>query len=169
MVSSVQCQIRPLAAADEPVLWEIVYHAIYVPDDRAPPPRSIVHHPNIARYVRGWGRAHDSGYAAVVPDTRQVVGAAWLRLLTAPERGYGYIDDRTPELTIALLPRYRGMGIGTRMMNALIASAAQRYRAISLSVSPENPAMRLYARLGFEVVGGSELSLTMKKELQREK
>ncbi|NJL80486.1 MAG: hypothetical protein HC836_29095 [Richelia sp. RM2_1_2] len=39
-----------------------------------------------------------------------------------------------------------------------------RYPAIFLSVSLENPALRLYQRLGFKIVSQLDNSLTMKKE-----
>ena len=39
------------------------------------------------------------------------IGAAWLRLLKGDERGYGHVDDETPELGMAVLPAYRGRGV----------------------------------------------------------
>jgi ribosomal protein S18 acetylase RimI-like enzyme len=58
----------------------------------------------------------------------------------------------------------RGRGIGAQLLAALIAEAErQRLPALSLSVEPRNPAVRLYARLGFEVVGGVGGSLTMQR------
>ena len=102
-----------------------------------------------------------------------LLGAAWLRLLTGDNKGYGYVDDLTPELCISVLPESRGMGIGTQLLNQLFENVQHRYLAVSLSVSEENPALRLYRRLGFEVVnatsGQLHGSLTMKKELKRDK
>ncbi len=154
---------RPLSDADEPFLWEIVYHAIYLPAGVAAPPRSIVQHPKIAKYVRGWGNATDLGFAAVIEGSVQPVGAAWLRLLRGEQRGYGYVADDIPELTVALLPRYRGAGTGTHLLTHLLDAAQQRFPGVSLSVSPENPALRLYQRLGFQVVNDSGSSWTMLK------
>jgi ribosomal protein S18 acetylase RimI-like enzyme len=119
--------------------------------------------PELGRYVRGWGRPDDVGLLAVDAETGQPVGAAWLRLMTREEAGYGYVDDETPELSIAVLPRYRGKGAGTLLLTRLLGDAERMYKAISLSVSGDNPAVRLYERLGFEAVSSSGTSLTMKR------
>ena len=87
-------------------------------------------------------------------------------MLEKENRGYGYIDDATPELSIAVRPAHRGKGVGTQLMSRLLKEAGSRYEAISLSVSEENPAMRLYCRLGFEIDGKEGTSVTMKKELK---
>ncbi|MBW4511576.1 MAG: GNAT family N-acetyltransferase [Scytonematopsis contorta HA4267-MV1] len=81
-------------------------------------------------------------------------------------QGYGYINNETPELSIAVLPEYRKRGIGTQLIVHLLDRIKNLYPAISLSVSLENPALRLYQCLGFEIVGQSNDSLTMKKQLK---
>lgn len=160
---SVAYRIRPLTRADEPALWEMLYYAIHVPPGSEPPLRSILEVPEIARYVQGWGRPGDEGLAAELTDSNQIIGAAWLRRLTAEAPGYGYIDDATPELSIAVAPPFRGQGIGARLLAGLLALAQERYAAVSLSVSVDNPALRLYRRLGFEVVRQTGSALTMCK------
>ena len=51
---------------------------------------------------------------------------------------------------IALLPIWCGQGIGTLLMQAVLAEATQCAAGlVRLSVDPRNPARRLYARLGF--------------------
>ncbi|KYF84216.1 GCN5 family acetyltransferase [Sorangium cellulosum] len=151
--------IRLLTPADEPLLWEMLYQAIHVPEGSPPPPRDIVHRPELSRYVQGWGQRDDLGVVAL--QEGEVAGAAWLRRLTGAQRGYGHVDDETPELSIALLPHHRGRGLGTRLLTSLLEEARNRYPAISLSVSPDNPALRLYRRLGFVEVGRNGASLTM--------
>ncbi|MGO8994197.1 MAG: GNAT family N-acetyltransferase [Polyangiaceae bacterium] len=59
------------------------------------------------------------------------------------------MDDETPELAIAVMPDAVGNGHGTRMLERLLQEARGRYPGVSLSVRKENPARRLYARLGF--------------------
>ncbi len=158
-------EIEPLTAADEPMLWQMLYHAIFVPEGEERPSPEIVQQPELARYVRGWGRPTDLGFKAVSAEG-EPVGAAWLRLLTGDERGYGHISDSIPELTIALLPEYRGQAIGTRLLEALVAAASQKFDEISLSVTPENAAVHLYQRFGFEVVHLKGTSYTMKVALK---
>ncbi len=161
MADSINIVVRPLTPSDEGFLWEMLYQALYVPPGAPPLPHEIVRQPEISRYVENWGEPGDAGFAAIDVSVQQPVGAAWIRLLTGERRGYGYVDDATPELSVAVLPGYRGLGIGTKLMARLLAEAQSDYPAISLSVSADNPAARLYQRLGFEVIGESGASLTM--------
>ncbi len=121
--------------------------------------QSVLARPELAHYVSGWPRPGDLG---VVAEDGQPVGAAWLRLLPEHDRGYGFVDAETPQLSISVVPTHRGRGIGSRLLEALIVSArAQRHEALSLSVEPDNPARRLYERCGFQLVGAVDSSLTM--------
>lgn len=156
-------QIRPLKPSDEPFLWEMLYYALYVPEGAEPLPRNIVKTPGLIHYVQGWGQPGDDGFVAIVTDSGQPIGAAWLRLLTGERRGYGYVDDGTPELSIAVLPEHRGQGVGTQLLSRLLESARRKYPAISLSVAQNNPAIRLYERMGFKVVRQVGDSVTMRK------
>jgi ribosomal protein S18 acetylase RimI-like enzyme len=142
----------------------MLYRALYVPAGHAPFPSDIVNEPKIARYVTGWGRENDAGFAAVDLSTLAPVGAAWIRLFSRDNQGYGLVDEQTPELSIALLPAHRNQGLGTLLLNQFISDAGLRYNAISLSVSAENPAVRLYQRLGFEVIRQEGDSLIMLKD-----
>lgn len=62
------------------------------------------------------------------------------------------MDDHTPELAIAVAPEMVNSGVGTRMMRELLRRTRGRYPAVSLSVRTDNPARRLYLRLGFTPV-----------------
>jgi GNAT superfamily N-acetyltransferase len=52
---------------------------------------------------------------------------------------------------ISLLPAHRGQGRGRRLVEALIGEADAAGKAVSIHVERFNPALRLYARLGFEL------------------
>jgi ribosomal protein S18 acetylase RimI-like enzyme len=54
-------------------------------------------------------------------------------------------------MDIALLPEFRGQGIGTRLLAALVGEADRGECTLSIHVERMNPALRLYRRLGFEV------------------
>jgi ribosomal protein S18 acetylase RimI-like enzyme len=56
-------------------------------------------------------------------------------------------------MDIALLPEHRGRGIGTRLIEALMERAQASGVPMTLHVEANNPAQRLYARLGFVDVG----------------
>lgn len=163
---SLEFRIRPLTIADEPFLWEMLYQALFVPPGCLPFSREVVQEPEISRYVDGWGTDGDLGVIAICARTQAPIGAAWVRLLAGDESGYGWVDDETPELTIAVLPGSRGKGVGSQLLAQLMELARARYRAISLSVAAENPARRLYERLGFLTVAWGEYVLTMKKDLK---
>lgn len=147
--------ILPLTLSDQPLIWEMLFQAIFVPAGTDPPSRAILKEPVLAHYAENWGREGDMGYKALVAGV--VAGAAWLRLIL----GYGHVSDDLPELTLAVLPNYRGQGIGTALLTKLIVAAAQSYPGISLSVVGENPAMSLYHRLGFEILRPDGASYTM--------
>lgn len=111
----------------------------------------ILLEPDIACYVQGWGRPGDWGFLAC--DEKTPVGAIWLRQWIGDEKGYGYVSPDIPELSIALLPEYRRMGLGTRMIRTVMSMAKGVYPGLSLSVVESSPARRLYRRLGFRKVG----------------
>ncbi|WP_420456876.1 GNAT family N-acetyltransferase [Rubrivirga sp.] len=157
--------VRLATPGDEPFLWTALYHALHVPPGAEPFPAEAVRRPEIARYVAGWmGRPGDLGVVAEVGGVP--VGAAWLRRWPASDRGFGFVDQATPELSMALLPGHRGRGVGTTVLRRLLAEARRESDAVSLSVSESNPALQLYRRLGFVVVGESKGgSVTMRKAL----
>jgi len=154
--------IRPLAQDDAHCLWEMLYQAIHIPAGAEPPSREIVHAPELAHYVAGWGRPGDLGCLAVDAEGL-LVGAAWLRRFPADDPGYGFVDAATPELSMAVMPSWRGQGIGSRLLAALLDAAAECYPAVSLNVQADNPALRLYRRFGFEVVEDGGAWYTMRK------
>ena len=66
---------------------------------------------------------------------------------------YGHVDDETPSFAISLYKEYRGQGIGTEMMKAMLALLKEQgYEQASLAVQKENYAVRMYQKLGFEIV-----------------
>ena len=83
------------------------------------------------------------------------VGAAWARQYSPDEQPAFYVDECTPEITIGVKPHLRGQGVGRRLLKALTAEAAQRGIGLCLNVRHDNPARRLYKRVGFRLVPGS--------------
>jgi ribosomal protein S18 acetylase RimI-like enzyme len=118
----------------------------------------------LSRYVDNWGRPGD--VAVIAHETGNRVGAAWLRIFSPDEPGYGYVDDTTPELSIAVVPSRRRHGLGKELMEALVAAAdAAGHEAVSLSVEADSPAVTFYERNGFERVREQEGGLVMLKRL----
>jgi GNAT superfamily N-acetyltransferase len=154
------CELRAATVSDQPFLWEMLYLALFVPPGEPPLPRSLLREPAIARYVEGWGlRSDDSGLIALVDNAP--AGAAWLRCFPASEPGYGFVDERTPELSIAVLPAHRGKGIGSRLLERLLHGVD----STSLSCDPANPSWRLYVRLGFEPLPDGRTMLRIRSSI----
>jgi ribosomal protein S18 acetylase RimI-like enzyme len=55
-------------------------------------------------------------------------------------------------IDIALLPAHRDRGFGAALLRDLMDEARACSKAVSIHVEKHNPAMRLYRRLGFQVV-----------------
>jgi len=154
---SVSFELRAATISDEPFLWEMLYLALFVPPGQRPLPRSVLRDPAISRYVDGWGkRCGDTGLIALVDSSP--VGAAWLRWFPASDPGYGFVDESTPELSVAVLPAHRGNGIGSLLLDRLLDGVP----ATSLSCDPANPAWRLYLRLGFQPLPDGRKMLRMR-------
>jgi ribosomal protein S18 acetylase RimI-like enzyme len=118
----------------------------------------------VARYVLNWGRPGDEGLVAL--DDANPVGAAWFRLFPREEAGFGFVDEQTPELTIAVVPSRRGKGFGHELMTGLLERAHRAgYDALSLSVAKDSPAVSLYERYGFRAVAEPDDALTMVAKL----
>lgn len=129
------------------------------PIDMEPPP--------LSRYVAGWGRTGDQSVVALDDATGVAVGAAWYRLFTAAEPGYGYVDDETPEVTIAVVPSRRNQGIGQALLEAVIAEARRAgHGRISLSTRQGDAAIGLFDKLGFIAVETHGTAVTMSLNLK---
>lgn len=153
--------IRRGGRQDVRFLRDMLHHAYYgrerSPGDGPGP---------VARYVKGWGRPGDTVLIAI--EDGFPVGAGWYRLFREDAPGYGFVDDETPELAIAVVPSRRGRGVGDALLTALCERAqAEGHRALSLSVERNNSALvSFYEKHGFKRVhedGGD--SVTMRREL----
>ena len=58
-------------------------------------------------------------------------------------------------MDIALLPAFRGRGIGTVLLNDILAEGERTVRPVTIHVESFNPAQRLYQRLGFTKVASN--------------
>jgi len=138
--------VREIENYEYPVLEDFLYYAIFIPEGEECPPREIIFEPEIYVYIKDFGLDTDCGLVAECDG--RIIGAAWTRSIPA----YGHIDECTPELAISVLAEYRGRGIGTMLINSLFDLLRERgYKRTSLSVQQNNPAVRLYGRLGYKI------------------
>jgi ribosomal protein S18 acetylase RimI-like enzyme len=147
-----QFSIRPVTPDDISFLWEMLYHAACMSEDGATSSDAAKHDPHLNIYVKDWGRCRDCGFVAYDPQSSRKLGATWIRLLTADKSHYGYYDDETPELAIAVLPEMTRQGVGSALLSHLIRMARTEVPAIVLTVRNDNPAKKLYERFGFDVI-----------------
>src|ERR1700751_3332813 len=123
--------------------------------------------PAVQRYVERGGRPGATALVAIVDF--QPVGAAWYRLFKADNPGYGFIDEETPELSIAVVPSKRGTGLGSELLEALMVRGRHDgFDAVSLSVEKDTPAVALYERHGFRRVREDDGAYTMRADLRDE-
>lgn len=149
--------IRKIRLEEHVLLREFLYHAIYLPQGVEPPSQSVIDLPELQVYIADFG-TRPGDHCIVAEAAGKVVGAAWCRIMA----DYGHIDNDTPSLAISLLPEYRGLGIGTRLLNDLLLLLQEHgYLRASLSVQKENPALRLYQRTGFHIVAERETEYVM--------
>jgi GNAT superfamily N-acetyltransferase len=142
-------RIRALEEKDIPFLGEMLYAALdWRADGELPPPELVLVHPQVSIFHEHWGREGDTGLVA--EEAGWPVGAVWYRFFTDAEHGEGYVDEQTPELAVAVVDGFRGRGVGQKLMEAMHERGREAgLGRISLSVDSDNPARRLYVRLGY--------------------
>ena len=116
----------------------------------------------VYRYVKSWERRGDAGVIAF--DGPNAYGAAWYRLFPASAPGFGFVDEETPELTIAVVPSHRGHGTGGELLEALLAHArADGFSRLSLSAEQGQTAF--YEKHGFRELQRQDGTVTMVADL----
>lgn len=144
-------EIRPLREEERPLLEDFLYEAIFLPEGYTGElPRGILQtDPKLSTTIRDFGTLpHDDCLVAEVEGA--VIGAVWVRI--AEE--HGHMDDETPSFAISLYRPYRGRGIGTALMRRMLERLREKgYPRASLGVNKENYALRMYEKLGFQIIG----------------
>ena len=159
---------RAAEAGDRDFLAAMLVEAInWDPAGQPLSPLVILSIPQNARYIEGWPRSGERGLVAT-DERGRPVGAAWFRCLPKDAPGYGFIGEDIPEVSIGVVERRRGQGVGTRLLTELHDAARDAgITALSLSVEDGNPARRLYERLGYAVVRRAGDSTVMRLDLER--
>lgn len=144
--------IREIKKNEIDKLEDMLYEAVYQPDKNNPIQRDVIKIPQVYAYIDKFGKFNDD-YCFVADLNGRIIGAVWVRIITGKIKGFGNVDNKTPEFAISLLKKYRNQGIGTKMMNKMINYLQKSgYEQTSLSVQKENYAVKLYKKVGFEIV-----------------
>ena len=102
------------------------------------------------RFLRQQFQAQDDSYRTNYP------GAEFsIIVVDGEDAGRLYVHRRPDEIRImdvALLPGFRGAGIGTHLLEELLREGQMSSRIVTIHVEAFNPALRLYQRLGFRQI-----------------
>lgn len=148
--------IREIKKEEICVLSDFLYEAIFQRDETNLVPRDIINKPEVSVYIDNFGQKDDN--CLVAECDRKIVGAVWTRII----KGYGKIDDQTPEFAISLYKDYRGKGIGTNMMREMLEVLKTKgYHQTSLAVQKDNYALKMYKDVGFKIIDELEEEFLM--------
>ena len=158
-------KIRKIKDSELDFLSQMLYVALFVPKGQDPLPKEIIETESISKYISNWNK-DKYDIALVVEIENKLVGAIWGRMFDEANKGFGFIDNGIPELSMAVLPKFQNKGIGLEMLNTIFSSYLEMgIKEISLSVYKENYVYRLYKKVGFKVSEETETTFTMKKIL----
>lgn len=144
--------IREWKEGEQALLEDFLYEAIFIPEGVEAPPREIIQLPELQVYITEFGEKPDDICFLAEADGK-VAGAVWVRVM----EDYGHLEDGVPSFAISLYKEYRGLGIGTALMKRMLCELKERgYEKASLAVQKENFAVKMYQKVGFEIVGETE-------------
>jgi len=143
--------IREISPSEYSLLENFLYEAIFQRNENNLAPRSIIEQPELKVFIEDFGKPDD--YCLVAECDGKIAGAVWTRILCGEVKGFGNIDNETPEFAISLYKEYRNKGIGTALMKAmLILLKSKGYKKTSLAVQKDNYAVKMYSKVGFNIV-----------------
>lgn len=151
--SSKRWRLRPAVSEDEPFL-KVLFAETNVALQMLP----LELRPSLAAMQY---RGRQMTYASEFPDAvdsiivLQESGSPIGRQMIARRNG------RVRLIDIALLEPWQKQGIGAEVLRALLTECALEGTRIELHVFKDNPALRLYQRLGFQKIAEDAVSLEM--------
>lgn len=147
--------IREMNPDESEILKEMLYQAIFQPDETKLVSKAIIKQPELSIYIENWGKKDDICFVAVIDG--KIIGAVWTRILSEEIKGFGNIDNEIPELSISLYKEYRNQGIGSDLMKHMLNKLKKCvYKQVSLSVQKENYAVKMYQKVGFKIFKETE-------------
>ena len=153
--------IRKIREDEYKLLEDFIYEAIFIPEGVEPPPKNIINQPDLQVYIKDFGKEKDDICFIAEADDK-VVGAVWVRDM----HDYGHIADGVPSFAISLYKQYRNFGIGTQLMTTILDELKKRgYERTSLAVQKANYAVRMYKKVGFNIIDENDEEYIMVCEL----
>jgi ribosomal protein S18 acetylase RimI-like enzyme len=158
-------KIRDIRSDEFFHLEDFLYDAIFIPEGAERPGKKIINLPELIIYYKDFGKASDVCLVADLNGT--LIGAVWTRIFPETEKGFGFVDENTPELSMSVKKDYRNLGIGAKLLTSMLEKLKQlKYQQVSLSVDKDNYAFGMYQRFEFELVHSDEKSATMIKKIK---
>ena len=158
-------KIREIKSSEIIHLDTFLHDAIFIPKGVEKPDKVIIKLPELKRYISDFGKETD--LCLVAELNGKLIGAIWTRIFTEAEKGFGYVDSKTPELSMSVNVDYRQKGIGTNLLKDMLYRLTRLdYEQISLSVEKLNYAYRLYQKFGFKTIKEDKKSATMIKKVR---
>lgn len=153
--------IREMKEFEYPLLKDFLYEAIFIPEGAEAPSKDIIYSPELQVYIDGFGNCKDDRCLVAEIDGK-IVGAVWVRIMN----DYGHIDNTTPSFAISVYKEYRDFGIGTELMKKMCSELKKiGYKQASLAVQKANYAVKMYKKVGFNVIDENEEEFIMLKYL----
>lgn len=152
--------IRKIKPTELRLLEDFLYEAIFQRDEINLLPKDVIKSPELSVFIDDFGKPDD--FCLFAEADGKVVGAVWTRILAGEVKGFGNIDDTTPEFAISLNKEYRNKGIGTALMRSMLQLLKNNgYIRASLAVQKDNYAVKMYKDVGFEIVAELEQEYLM--------
>lgn len=158
--------LRESQHSDIPFLREMLYEAVFWRAGANKPSfEQGLAYPEVSKALADWGE-RDGDVAVVATLNSTPIGAAWYRYWTDSNFIRGYVDENIPVLVIGVHRDYRHRGVGIKMIDWIIDYASKHaIEEISLMVSKDNYAMKLYVQMGFQEVADTGDSLLMVRDI----
>ena len=102
--------IREIKKEELSILSNMLYEAIFQPEDAELLPYDVIRTPEISLYIDNFLNRKDD-YCFVADLGGKVIGAVWVRILADKIKGFGNIDNETPEFAISLFKEHRNKGV----------------------------------------------------------
>jgi ribosomal protein S18 acetylase RimI-like enzyme len=157
-------EIRKIKISEIDFLEEMLFEAIFIPEGQQVLPKEIIFQPDLYTYIKDFGQPHDICFIAL--NNNEPIAAIWTRLFTETNKGYGFINEQIPELSMAVLQDFRNQGIGYKLLTVIFEELKnKKTEKVSLSVDNRNYAYDFYRKNGFEVIKTDNNSVTMVKNI----
>lgn len=140
--------LRTLAEYEYDILPIFLYNAIPQDNEEDLLDISVIREERFQKYIEKFGKEDD--YAIVWEKDGQIAGLAWTRLFDEANKGFAYISDDIPELTVSILPGYNVQKISAELIEVISNELRIKgYDKVSVSVSENDEMLDVYTKYDF--------------------